>query len=187
MDGRYPHMTKPKNSPKEFSQQLHTDYDQLGRDIVATWFLYNKSGSYAKNNPDIYGVDLMLYEEISDRLIGYAEVEIRQNWDGDTINFPTLHVPYRKKKLLDNIMPTVFFAINKQLTHMYCCAAKTILNAPVIEVPNKYKNKGELFYNIPVEQLAHYETGWHQTPHGHQNKPNNTANTLDTNTPHIVH
>lgn len=150
-----------KNVTKQFDQNLHDTYDQEGREIVKKYIHDKHPHLTVKDNPDQYAVDLCIYK--NNTLAGYAEVEIRTNWKTEHFPYNTLHVPARKTKLLNNTLPTLFFSINEHMTHMYYCKAQTVLNAPLVNVPNKYvPDGGEHFYNIPTNQLTHTPTNWVQ-------------------------
>lgn len=135
---------------KKFDVNLHKQYDDIGKNIVISYFR-NKIGLDARENTDTYGVDIVLYR--NETVIGYAEVEVRNNWNSDVFPFDTLNVPLRKKKLLDQELPTYFFSINKKNTMMYCCPSEVVLQSPVKESPNKYVSEKEYFYKVPVEKL----------------------------------
>jgi len=135
---------------KKFSQNLHDQYDDAGREVVKNYF-QKKLNILAEDNPNLYGVDLILYRDAQP--IGYAEVEVRSNWKTNHFPYDTLNVPLRKKKLLDNELPTFFFSINHIKTRMFCCKAEEILNCEVKENPNKYVKSNEYFYKVPVDKL----------------------------------
>jgi len=135
---------------KKFDPSLHNKYDDVGRTVVKNYFK-SKLNIDAIDNSDIYGVDLILTK--NNNVVGYAEVEVRNNWDKDNFPFDTLNVPSRKKKLLENEMPTFFFSVNKILTRMFCCKAEIVLQCPLVENKNKYVKDGEYFYKVPVNDL----------------------------------
>ena len=139
---------------KRFDQSLHDQYDNPGREVVKFYFS-SKLNITAKDNPNVYGVDLLLYKNES--LVGYAEVEVRNNWKTDAFPYDTLNVPYRKKKLLENELPTFFFSINHIKTRMFCCKAEDVLKCELKENPNKYVKSDEYFYKVPVCVLKSIE------------------------------
>ena len=141
---------------KDFDRDLHNRHDVQGRETVKNYVSAHKDGLIAKDNPDEYGVDLLFYKY--DRLVGYGEVEVRTNWKATVFPFKSLHVPERKKKLLDNALVTLFFSVNEKHTQMFVCKAETVLNAPLVEVSNKYVQKGELFYDVKTADLYQTET-----------------------------
>lgn len=73
--------------------------DALTRDIAID-LLVNVYKVTPKHNPDIYGVDLLVYKD--NNLKGYVEVEVRKAnyWNGTKFKFKSLHVPARKYKVL---------------------------------------------------------------------------------------
>ena len=134
---------------KQFSNNLHDTYDDLGR--FRAYKLFNKYFDVElQDNQDTYGVDLVAYRD--NQKVGYVEVEVRAAWDG-LFPFDTLNIPYRKKKLLENNLPTVLVAFNKQGTLAYICKDITVLNSPVVEIKNKYMAKGEMFYQVPLDKI----------------------------------
>ena len=137
---------------KKFNQQLHEQYDKIGRDVVKN-FVEASWGFTVKDNPDKYGIDLLLFK--GDDLFGYAEVEVRNSWNTVEFPFKDLNVPQRKKKLLDNPKPTYFFSVNKPLTALFYCPAEAILTANLEEQSNRYIASGELFYKVPLSRLMH--------------------------------
>ena len=44
------------------------------------------------------------------------------------------------------------------IAQMFVCNAETVLNAPLVEVSNKYVQKGELFYDVKTADLYQTET-----------------------------
>jgi hypothetical protein len=133
---------------KPFEQSLHDQHDSDGKRIVIDFF--KNRNIEARENPDKYGVDIILYR--NEKPIGYAEVEVRLMWHGAKFPYSIVNVPFRKKKLLDNELPTYFFAVNKDLTHVLCCDSEVILNSPVEENPNRFVKRHEYFYKIPLEK-----------------------------------
>ena len=95
-----------------------------------------------------YGVDLIIKRD--DKPVAYAEVEVRQ-WGMRFCPFPTIHVASRKKKLLQNELPTLFFAVADDMEHGYWIKSSNIMNAPLVEIKNRYVGNDEYFYDVPVE------------------------------------
>ena len=135
---------------KPFDKDLFEKYDKLGRDVVKRHF--EKLNMQAQDNPDRYGVDLLVYRD--EKIVSCAEVEVRLSWNSDEFPFDSLNVPSRKKKLLTNQVPTLFFSINKPLTRMFWCPSTVVLNSPLEEVKNKYVDKDEYFYKVPLNSLV---------------------------------
>ena len=126
---------------KKFDQQLHDKYDPPARKAVADW-IQMKWGLQALDNPDIYGTDLIVHRD--GKPVGFAEVEVRQ-WD-QFCPFETIHVPVRKKHMLE-APKTLFFALTQSMTHAYWIKGETALAHPYWEM--KDDTKHELYYDVP--------------------------------------
>ena len=139
------------NITKKFNQQLHDKYDPPARKAVTDW-VKMKWGLECRENPNVYGVDLIVLRE--GKRVGYIEVEVR-NWA--YCHYPTIHVAHRKEKLFQQDLPTLFFALTQDLTHAYWCQAKVAKSYPLIEVKNFEVPNGELFFDIPVSQFKYVD------------------------------
>ena len=134
---------------KPFSVNLHTTYDDIGRTRAYRMFA-KYFDVVLEDNPDEYGTDMIAYR--NGQKVGYVEVEVRAAWDG-AFPFDSLNIPYRKKKLLKNDLPTVLVAFNQQGTMAYLCKDSVVLASPVVEIHNKYMEKGEMFYQVPLDKI----------------------------------
>lgn len=139
------------NITKKFNQQLHEKYDPPARKAVTDW-VKMKWGLECRENPNVFGVDLIVLRE--GKRVGYIEVEVR-NWA--YCHYPTIHVAHRKEKLFQQDLPTLFFALTQDLTHAYWCQAKVAKSYPLIEVKNFEVPNGELFFDIPVSQFKYVD------------------------------
>jgi hypothetical protein len=101
-----------------------------------------KWGLQALDNPDIYGTDLIVYRK--GMPVGFAEVEVRQ-WN-PYCPFETIHVPARKKRMLET-PKTLFFALTQDMTHAYWIKGATALAFPYWELEDETKH--ELYYDVP--------------------------------------
>ena len=136
---------------KAFSQFLHDKYDKPARDAVMA-YVKMKWGLDCKPNEDQYAVDLVVYR--SGVPTGYIEVEVR-NWN--RCDYQTIHIAHRKAKLLQNNLPTLFFALTSDLTHAYWANASVIQNSPLIEVRNFEVPEGEMFYDCPISEFKYVD------------------------------
>jgi len=134
---------------KVFSQMLHDKYDGFGRQIVKKYL--RGRGIIAINNPDIYGVDLILLRGC--RRIGYGEVEVRSSWRGYKFPFSDLNIP-DKEHLFRQDLPVYFFSVNNEGTAMFICNAKRILAKDKVLLSNKYK-ENEPFYKMEIPELEY--------------------------------
>lgn len=112
---------------------------------------YSQHGIELQENPDKYGVDLIAYDD--GNKIGYVEVEVRVSWKSDIFPFDSLHVPERKKKLLENDLHTVLVSVNCYGTRAFICDYRTVLASPLLESPNMYISKGERFYKVDPRRI----------------------------------
>jgi hypothetical protein len=126
---------------KKFDQALHDMYDPPARAAVSAW-LKMKWGFDTKDNPDIYGTDLILGK--NGKRVGYAEVEVRQ-WN-PSCPFDTIHVPMRKKHMLE-VPNTLFFALTQDMTHAYWIVGNQVLGHALWEM--KDDTKHEAYYDVP--------------------------------------
>lgn len=137
-------------SSKKFDKELFDQYDDFGRTKVKDFFIANFNLTLI-DNPDIYGVDLIVYHKT--KKLGYVEVEVRNSWKTDIFPFDTLNVPSRKKKLLTNDMLTYFVSINKTGTRAFMCSDNTVLTSPLEESRNKFVSSNEYFYKVQLNRL----------------------------------
>ena len=128
---------------KKFDQVLHDQYDPPARKAVAAW-IKMKWGIDSKDNPDIYGTDLILGK--NGIRVGFAEVEVRSWYP--KCPFSTIHVPVRKKHMLE-VPKTLFFALTQNMTHAYWIKGEKTTNYPQCEIKDDIKH--EFYYDVPIE------------------------------------
>ena len=97
-------------------------------------------------NRDEYGVDLLVEDKV--RKFG-SEVEVKTRWHGPEFNFPTLHIPFRKKKFTEE--KVTFFVLNNARSHAAVVGRNDVVTSPVVTVPNKFVPAGDLFYDVNVQ------------------------------------
>jgi hypothetical protein len=85
----------------------------------------------------------------------YSEVEIKRVWSGPLFKYDTLQIPERKRKFTVLDMPCMFLVLNNEQTHAFVCSSDLLSKSPVVEVPNKYVYKGEMFFQVPVSELLY--------------------------------
>ena len=129
---------------KRFDQALHDKYDPPARKAVSEW-IQMKWGLECRENPNVYGVDLIVYR--SDHPVGYIEVEVR-SWL--FCHYSTLHIGKRKQKLFQQDLPVLFFALTQDLSHAYWLKAELVKKCPLTEVNNREVPSGEFFFDVPV-------------------------------------
>ena len=142
---------------KHFDRQLYDKNDKIARDIVKKAFLANY-GYILKDNPDIYGPDLMAYQD--GKFLGLIEVEVKQFWK-DHKNFPAffLHIPERKSKFIygaTGILPIAFCVLSADLKAGYWIEGEDLADCPIITKNNKYVDN-ERFFDIPLTKMQYFD------------------------------
>jgi hypothetical protein len=136
---------------KKFNQALHDQYDPPARKAVTDW-VKMKWGLECRENPNVYGVDLLVYR--ANKLVGCIEVEVR-GWD--YCHYPTIHIAHRKDKLFQQDQPVLFFALTRQLSNAYWMKAELVKGCPLIEVKNTEVSAGELFFDVPIKHFKYVD------------------------------
>ena len=129
---------------KPFNKSLFDKYDPPARKAVSEW-MKMKWGLDCRENPNVYGVDLIAYR--ANNPVGFVEVEVR-SWS--FCHHPTIHIAYRKAKLFRQDRPVLFFALTHDLSHAYWLKAELVEKCPLIEVNNREVPSGEFFFDVPV-------------------------------------
>lgn len=128
---------------KPFNQYLHDAVDPPAR-IAVSKYVKMKWGLEARDNPNKYGVDLIVFR--SGEPTGYIEVEVRQP---NLHQYETIHVAQRKEKLFQEDLPTLLFVLTGDLSHAWWVKSSVVKSSPLIEVPNTAVAKDEWFYDVP--------------------------------------
>jgi hypothetical protein len=152
-----------KASTKSFSRSLHGTFDSPARAAVLE-FLESES-LYAIQNDDTYGPDLIVYKGFQPKY--YVECEVKLAWraalasssedelgvvDEGTFPFSTIQLPERKLKFCKLGIPCEFWILRSDLQYAMIIPDYVVTAHTPVEVPNKYVESGELFYQIPVTE-----------------------------------
>ncbi|HEY8365680.1 MAG TPA: hypothetical protein VIL57_00905 [Bacteroidia bacterium] len=135
---------------KRFDLDLYNENDNKAKN-KAKELLVN-SGFDVEDNPKKRGVDLLIFKD--GKHIANIECEIKKVWKGPVFRYPTIQFPERKKKFAELEIPTVFLMFNEDLSAHLAVRGSDLLKSPLVEVPNKYCFKGELFFQVPLEQTV---------------------------------
>jgi hypothetical protein len=131
---------------KRFDKALFAKYDALAR--KATIKALEARGYTAKDNPDTYAQDLIATKDGKQFLV---ECEIKAVWQTDTFPYDSVQLPERKKKFFNK--PTLFFIWNKHTSKAAVFWDHHVKDLTPVEVPNKYLDKTENFFQIPIERV----------------------------------
>jgi hypothetical protein len=122
----------------KFNQAAFDDGEAKSRQVVMDY--YTSLGINIWENPDRYGIDLLSE-------FGGIELERRSVW-WDKFPFPTLHIPYRKKRLANP--NNTFIILNKFFNKLAVVNGIHLKDVIVQDTPTV---KGEKFFDIPLESV----------------------------------
>ena len=126
---------------KAFDPSLYRANDAKGKGAVMAHL--QKEGSYVNAAED-------REHDVKELALRHHEVEVRSGWTGAKFPFPTIHIPYRKKRLMGK--PFTYWVLNYECTHAMTTDSDAIADSPVVSVANKYVPDGtEEFYDIPTK------------------------------------
>lgn len=135
---------------KRFDQKLFEENDAAARHAV-TQYLLATSDVIVENNPDKYGVDLLVTGGLQDYAI---ECEIKRVWKGADFPWNTVQLPARKQKFSELGIPVEYWILNADLTYAMLIRSDVLQHLTPVEVPNKYVARGEMFYQIPLTSCS---------------------------------
>jgi hypothetical protein len=148
------------------------DWNRIGKkyDIRARTYaklVWESKGIIAKDNPDQYDTDLILYRGVAvpSRKIAYCEVEMSDWWKSGPYrsNYDLVTCPERKgngnmpslKKKSDGL-PVFWMQFNQAGTHFVAVLAERFLRNEPKEFPHG-KNFNDRFYYVPIEESVRGE------------------------------
>lgn len=136
----------------KFNQSEHYKFDKKGRDYARAIAL--KNGMFLANNPDQYGIDLLVYSLKTGELVGYADVEVRPDlWRNGRPIYRTIHAIKKKVETYSKLdLPSWYFSLSGDGENMLSCKFSDILSEKLVEVSNKREATGESFYDVPVSK-----------------------------------
>ena len=129
---------------KYFDRDQFARHDAHAKEVARQFWI--NLGYDCIENPDEYGVDLLV--EGKGRKFG-CEVEVKTGWHGPEFNYPTLHIPFRKKKFTKE--KVTFFVLNNARSHAAVVSRNDVVTSPIVTVPNKFVPAGDLFYDVNVQ------------------------------------
>ena len=129
-----------------FDKSQHTLHDAHTKEVARQFWI--KLGYNCIENPDKYGVDLLVTGK--GRKFD-CEVEVKTGWHGPELEFPTLRIPFRKKKFTKGRV--TFFVLNNARSHAAVVSRQKLLKSPVVQVKNKMVPMGDYFYEIALEDV----------------------------------
>ena len=143
-----------KGAYKKFNKKLYEQNDKIARQITKQLFM-DKDGVELLDNYDQYGPDLLMKR--NGQIICYVECEVKIVWNKFNFPYSTIQFPERKKKFTNLDIPTLFCMINNLKNRALTVGGGTLLSSPLVEVSNKYKSSGELFFQVPKDKVIFYD------------------------------
>ena len=126
-----------------FNKQAYLACDNKAKTAVRS---YLDSKGILTNIREDYGPDIQSWISVS------HEVEIKSSWDDEwPTNWSTVHIPYRKKKYLENGRRIAFWVLNKDCSKAWHIDGRHMKEAYVKNIPNTRYPEGENFYDIPIK------------------------------------
>lgn len=134
---------------KRFDPSLYAENDNIAKEFVKNTL---KGSEYQViENPKKRGVDLLLYKD--SQHVANLECEIKRVWKTENFPYESVQIPDRKTKYTELEKPTIFVMLNNDQSAYLAIPQKVLLESPKKEVPNKYVYKGEMFYQVPVNNV----------------------------------
>lgn len=147
-----------KGVRKQFSKRLHDGHDAKARDVAKQYWA--AEGYVVLDNPNTKGVDLLIVDAKTEEVIGYVEVEVKNNWNSKKFQYETLQIPERKGKYLELYGDKIrYMVFSKDLTQAFILDKLSFKRAALKEVSNKFVRKGEYFYQVPIKNCDLVEMG----------------------------
>lgn len=134
---------------KRFDRSLYNQYDQLAKNAGTRFLLETVGAVEVRPHQDRYGPDLCY--TMPDGSEGTLECEVKLTWKGGEFPYPEINVLGRKTKFFIN--NTHFFMLSGNGIDYLHVDAHSIMQCPLVEVPNKYVYQGESFYKVPTDKV----------------------------------
>ena len=131
---------------KYFDKSQYALHDAHAKEVARQFWI--RLGYDCIENPDECSVDLLV--EVKGRKFG-CEVEVKTGWHGSEFNYPTLHIPFRKKKFTKGRV--TFFVLNNARSYAAVVGRNYVVKSPIVKVPNKMVPMGDYFYEIALEDV----------------------------------
>ena len=136
---------------KPFSKELFGRYDLAARTVMRLWL--EDRNYIVKDNPDIYGVDLIAITLEGD--VTWVEVEVKDSWV-DEFKFKTLHLPFRKLKFATK--DTVFVIFRRDLNYAFMFKGDVLADCEIVKKKTKFTKGDDEFFEIPLSRVHLYYT-----------------------------
>jgi hypothetical protein len=144
-------VNKIVNNKSPFRKKEYEKWDGPAKKAVRNYLI--SLGCVLAEDIEDYGADIVTREPLE----SYHEVEVKNGWTDEwPSHWKTLHIPFRKKRLIDMMKDKddlTFYVLRKDLKQAWKIKGSQLTDDIVVEVPNKFKRKGEYFFNISVNNV----------------------------------
>lgn len=132
---------------KNFSPSLYAKNDTRARKAIQRLL---ESHGWRVVNAETCGVDLLAHKHGT---MVQHEVEIKNVWDGEwPKQWTTIQIPERKSRLFQSEDQLVFWVVSQDTGMAWGITAQAVRESPLVEVPNRFVDKGERFYQVPIDK-----------------------------------
>ena len=141
---------------KLYSQSLDEDFGSPA-ELVVIKFLENRS-DIERVEPFPFGIkDVDIKVIQSSEITYFIDVERRRNWVWPQMifPFPTIHIPFRKERMIVNRQPFYYFAVRDDCMRFATIPGSVILQCEVLRSRNKYDSAK--FFSVPVENILYWD------------------------------
>lgn len=135
---------------KKFDIGLYNANDNLARESVKK--LFDGSGLEVRNNAKKTDVDLQVYKD--NVHLFNIECEIKRVWTQKDFPYESVQFPSRKEKYAKLDKPTYFIMFNNDQSSYLVVKGSDLLASPQKEVPNRYVYKGEVFFQVNLNNVT---------------------------------
>ena len=136
---------------KPFDKELFKENNE-----AAIWkvveYLTETAGLFATPNDELYAPDIIVFNGF--RKAYYVEVEVKHGWKPGQESFPfsTVNLPERKGKYLKLRTPIEYWILRSDMGRAIILPDYLVSSSPLVEVPNRLVESGELFYQVPTSE-----------------------------------
>lgn len=135
---------------KRFDRELWLENDIKAREAVEKIF-QGLNNFEVRPHRDHRKVDLEVFKKGVH--VANVETEIKRVWRSPDFKYDSVQFPERKKKFTVLEKPTLFVMFNHDTSNYLVVTDQDLAASPCVEVPNKYVYSGELFFQVPVEEV----------------------------------
>ena len=138
---------------KRFDRELYNEVDKKTKEKVFS-LLESFDNLQAEENSKKTKVDILVTDPDTSELKFNIECEIKKVWKNKEFPYESVQIPERKSKYAILDKPTLFVMFNADYSSYLVIKSSDLLASPLVEVPNKYVYKGEMFYQVPLTKVV---------------------------------